>query len=107
MDEIEELAEIFKTLSDPTRLRLVRLLSDQSETMCQGSCDGQKFLCVNALAHKLGVTQSAVSQHLRILRQAGLVSGDRRGSFMHYSIDKDGLSKYKAALRQALGEDLA
>jgi DNA-binding transcriptional ArsR family regulator len=107
MDEIEELAEIFKALSDPTRLRLVRLLSDQSETMCQSTCDGQKFLCVNALAHKLGVTQSAVSQHLRILRQAGLVSGERRGSFMHYSIDKEGLAKYKAALRQALGEDLA
>lgn len=107
MDEIEGLAEIFKALSDPTRLRLVRLLSDQSVTMCQGTCDGQRFLCVNALAHKLGVTQSAVSQHLRILRQAGLVHGERRGSFMHYSIDKDGLGKYKNALRQALGEDFA
>ena len=60
MDEIERLAEIFKALSDPTRLRLVKLLSDQAVTMCQGMCDGQQFLCVNALAHKLGVTQSAV-----------------------------------------------
>jgi DNA-binding transcriptional ArsR family regulator len=107
MDKIEELAEIFKTLSDPTRLRLVRLLSDQSAAMCQDTCDGRNFLCVNALAHKLGVTQSAVSQHLRILRQAGLVSGERRGSFMHYSLDEDGLSKYKDALRQALSEDFA
>jgi DNA-binding transcriptional ArsR family regulator len=107
MDEIEELAETFKALSDPTRLRLIKLLGDQSVTMCQGTCDGQKFLCVNALAHRLGVTQSAVSQHLRVLRQAGLVYGERRGSFMHYSIDKDGLEKYKAALRQALGEDFA
>jgi ArsR family transcriptional regulator len=107
MDEIEELAEIFKALSDPTRLRLVKLLSDQSVSMCQGTCDNQKFLCVNALANKVGVTQSAVSQHLRVLRQVGLVRGERRGSFMHYSIDKDGLNKYKDALRQALGEDLA
>jgi len=107
MDEIEGLAEIFKALSDPTRLRLVKLLGNQSVAMCQGTCDDQKFLCVNALAHKVGVTQSAVSQHLRVLRQAGLVYGERRGSFMHYSIDKDGLSKYKAALQQALGEDFA
>ena len=107
MDKIEGLAEIFKALSDPTRLRLVKLLSDQSVAMCQGACDGQKVLCVNALANKVGVTQSAVSQHLRVLRQAGLVSGERRGSFMHYSIDKDGLKKYKDALRQALGEDFA
>jgi DNA-binding transcriptional ArsR family regulator len=105
MDEIEELAEIFKALSDPTRLKLIKLLSDQSVTMCQGMCEGQNFLCVNALAHKLGVTQSAVSQHLRVLRQAGLVSGERRGSFMHYFLDKDGLEKYKTALQQTLGSD--
>jgi hypothetical protein len=42
-----------------------------------------------------------------VLRQAGLVRGERRGSFMHYSIDKDGLKKYKVALQQALGEDFA
>lgn len=103
-DEIEALAEIFKALSDPTRLRLVKLLSDQSPDVCQGTCNGQKFLCVNALAHKLGVTQSAVSQHLRVLRQAGLVRGERQGTFMHYSLDQDGMNTYRAALREALGE---
>ena len=107
MDEIEELAEIFKALSDPTRLRLVKLLSEQPPGECPGECDGRRFLCVNALAHRLEVTQSAVSQHLRVLRQAGLVRGERHGSFMHYSLDKDGLEKYRAALRKALGEDFA
>ena len=100
MDKIEKLVEIFKALSDPTRLRLVKLLNDCQPGVCQGGP-----LCVNALAHQLGVTQSAVSQHLRILRQAGLVSGARRGSFMHYSLDLDGLEKYRAALRETLGED--
>jgi ArsR family transcriptional regulator len=104
MDEIEKLAEIFKALSDPTRLRLIKLLGDQSPDVCQGMCNGQKFLCVNALAHKLGVTQSAVSQHLRVLRQVGLVQGERQGTFVHYSLDRDGLDKYRAALQEALGE---
>jgi DNA-binding transcriptional ArsR family regulator len=96
MDEIEELTEIFKALSDPTRLRLVKLL---------GECKGERTLCVNALAHRLGVTQSAVSQHLRVLRQAGLVRGERRGHFVHYSLDRDRLEQYKARLLEALGED--
>ena len=100
MDEIAKLVEIFKALSDPTRLRLVKLLNDCQPGVCAGGP-----LCVNALANQLGVTQSAVSQHLRILRQAGLVSGVRRGSFMHYALDPDGLEKYRAALRETLGED--
>jgi DNA-binding transcriptional ArsR family regulator len=94
MDEIEELAEIFKALSDPTRLRLVKLLSEREEA-----------LCVNALAYRVGVTQSAVSQHLRVLRQAGLVRGERRGSFVHYSLERDRLEQHKARLRETLGED--
>jgi DNA-binding transcriptional ArsR family regulator len=98
MDEIEELAEIFKALSDPTRLRLVKLLSECSPGECEAA------LCVNALAHRVGVTQSAVSQHLRVLRQAGLVRGERRGSFVHYSLDQDRLEQYKAQLRETLGE---
>ncbi len=100
MDKVEKLVEIFKALSDPTRLRLVKLLNDCPPGVCQGGP-----LCVNALAHQLGVTQSAVSQHLRILRQAGLVSGARRGTFMHYSLDPDGLKKYRKALQETLGDD--
>lgn len=92
MDSVEELAEIFKILSDPTRLRLVQLLSEH-----KGS------LCVNALAHCLGVSQSAVSQHLRVLRQAGLVQGQRQGAFVHYSLNEDGLEGYKDKVLQTLG----
>jgi DNA-binding transcriptional ArsR family regulator len=94
MDDIEQLADTFKALSDPTRMRLIKLLR---------ASDGA--LCVNALAHNLGVTQSAVSQHLRVLRQAGLVRGERRGHFVHYLLDDDGLQEHKARLRDTLGEE--
>jgi DNA-binding transcriptional ArsR family regulator len=46
-----------------------------------------------------------VSQHLRILRQAGLVRGERHGNFMHYSLDPNGLNRYRAALQDTLGKD--
>jgi len=94
MDEIEALSEFFKALSDPTRLRLIKLLRDHKGA-----------LCVNALALRLGVTQSAVSQHLRVLRQARLVQGDRQGHQVHYSLDTEALNKYKLELSQTLGEE--
>lgn len=94
MDEIEKLADMFKALSDPTRLRLVKMLSGNKGA-----------LCVNALSHMLGVTQSAVSQHLRVLRQAGLVRGERRGSFVHYALDQDALGDYKDRIIKTLGEE--
>jgi ArsR family transcriptional regulator len=96
MDALDEVAEMFKALSDGTRLRLVRLLSEH-----------QGALCVNALAHHLGVTQSAVSQHLRVLRQAGLVRGERQGPRVHYVLQRDGLERLRGALQQVLDEESA
>jgi ArsR family transcriptional regulator len=109
MDEVEQLAEMLKALADPTRLKLVQLLGQNAPgtSACETeTCNGMGFLCVNALAQRLGITQSAVSQHLRVLRQAGLVNSERRGSFVHYTLDGEGLTQVRKALREALGEDL-
>jgi DNA-binding transcriptional ArsR family regulator len=102
--DLQSLSDIFKALADPTRLRLLKLLAGQSIVFCGGECDGRPFLCVGALAERLKVTQSAVSQHLRILRQAGLVKGERRGAFMHYSIDDEGIGRYRALVAQTVGD---
>jgi len=83
-EEIEQQAAVFAILSDPTRLRLIKLLCRQW---------GSRALCVNALANLLGVTQSAVSQHLRILKSLGLVKGERRGYHIHYFINSDALER--------------
>ena len=118
MDEIEQHANLFKALSDPTRLKLIRLLGENvthdeapagdetKECPPPHECDGHSFLCVNALAHHLGVTQSAVSQHLRVLRHAGLVRSARRGAFVHYTLDPEGLARVKAALGETLGKEI-
>ena len=98
MERIEDLTEIFKALSDPTRLMLVKLLSECSSGECGGS------LCVNSLAKKVGVTQSAVSQHLRVLRQVRLIRGERNGPYVHYSLDQERIEQFKDQLRETLGE---
>jgi ArsR family transcriptional regulator len=89
----EEQVAVFSALADPTRLRLVRLLCQQRD------CDA---LCVNALAALLGVTQSAVSQHLRVLKAIGLVKGERRGYHIHYSINPEAVKRCQNMMSAAL-----
>jgi ArsR family transcriptional regulator, arsenate/arsenite/antimonite-responsive transcriptional repressor len=80
----EAQAAFFKVLADPTRLELIKLLCRQPESGA---------LCVNALAFRLGITQSAVSQHLRVLKSMGLVKGERRGSRVHYFMDPEAVKR--------------
>jgi ArsR family transcriptional regulator len=89
----EKQAAIFGALADPTRLKLVKLLCRQREP---------DALCVNALSALLGVTQSAVSQHLRVLRVIGLVRRERRGYHIHYFINLEALERYRKLASEAL-----
>jgi DNA-binding transcriptional ArsR family regulator len=73
-------AELFKLLSVDTRLEIIELLK-------------KKAWNVNSLAQKLGITQSAVSQHLRLLKAAGLVEDERQGYSICYSLNREVLEK--------------
>ena len=73
---MSELFDILKALGDETRYCLVKLLL-------------QYDFCVGALAKQLDMSESAVSQHLKVLRNAGIVKGEKRGYFTHYYIDRD------------------
>jgi ArsR family transcriptional regulator len=92
-ESVDEQAVVFGALADPTRLKLVKLLCRQRDP---------DALCVNALAALLGVTQSAVSQHLRVLRAIGLVKGERRGYHIHYFVNQDVLGKCRRLTSAAL-----
>jgi len=94
MNEIKELARVFKALSDNTRLRLVKMLADLKP---------DDALCVNALAAELGVSQPAVSQHLAVLRAADLVIGERRGYHVHYRLNPVALAAYRGHAFAVLG----
>ena len=88
-NDSEEQVALFKALADPTRLQIVKLLCHHHEP---------EALCVNALAGLLGITQSAVSQHLRVLRDAGLVKAERRGQFIHYYLAPGAAARCQAAM---------
>lgn len=55
-------------------------------------------LCVNAITRRLGISQPAVSQHLGVLRNAGLVCGERRGGMVHYRINYEALDEFRKAV---------
>lgn len=57
-------------------------------------------MSVNSLANALKISPSAVSQHLRILKSAGLVENQRKGYFIHYSLNRDALEKAKQTLNR-------
>jgi ArsR family transcriptional regulator len=91
LDEAEatELARRFAALSDPVRLRLLSLLATSS--------DGA--VCACDLVEPVGKSQPTVSHHLRILREAGLVTSEKRGTNVWYAVVPAALE----SLRQALG----
>ncbi|MFO7898669.1 MAG: ArsR family transcriptional regulator [Planctomycetota bacterium] len=60
---------------------------------------------MNALASRLDVTQSAVSQHLRIMRDAGLVIGEKRGYFVHHRLNEDTLAAWRGQIEELLDPD--
>ena len=77
----DKTSRIFKILSVNTRVRMLDILK-------------HRFLCVDALARELGITPAAVSQHLRILRDADIVIAEKRGYYVHYRINEKTLSKW-------------
>ena len=92
----KEQAELFAALADPTRLKLFKFICCQDPPGCR---------CVNNLSRLLGISQPAVSQHLRVLKSVGLVVGDRRGFRMHYMVDPKGLKRCQDILATTLKFD--
>jgi len=81
MSDPRELACVFKALSVDTRVKIVQLLKGGA-------------LCVNSLAARLNVSPAAVSQHLRVMRDADLVVPDKRGYFVHYRLNEQTLARW-------------
>jgi len=88
-DDIAKAARILKVLAVQTRVHIVRHLKGRA-------------LCVNALAARLDVTQGAVSQHLRLMREAGLVVAEKRGYYVHYRLNEKTLAAWREEIDRLL-----
>ncbi|WP_328861238.1 ArsR/SmtB family transcription factor [Streptomyces sp. NBC_00306] len=70
-----ELAKVFKALGDPVRLRLLSMIASRGES-------GE--VCVCELTPAFELSQPTISHHLKLLRQAGLIDCERRGTWVYY-----------------------
>lgn len=84
-----ELARMFKALSDPVRLRLLSLIA---------SYEGGEA-CVCDLTGPFDVSQPTISHHLKVLREAGLVDSERRGTWVYYWVQPVALNRLSALLQ--------
>jgi ArsR family transcriptional regulator len=84
--EAQDLAQVFAALADPVRLRLLSLVADAGE-IC--SCD---------LQDPLGKAQPTVSHHTRVLGDAGLIVGEKRGRWVWWRIVPERMAAVRAAL---------
>ena len=67
--------KVLKAIADETRMNILKLLLRHN-------------YCVRALANELKLTEATISQHLKVLREAGLLVGEKRGYFMHYTVER-------------------
>jgi ArsR family transcriptional regulator, arsenate/arsenite/antimonite-responsive transcriptional repressor len=86
-EEAEDLGRVLRALGDPVRLRLISLVASQPE-VC--SCD---------LERPLGKSQPTISHHTKVLAEAGLLIGEKRGHWMWWRVDETRF----AAIRKVLG----
>ncbi|MER5648121.1 metalloregulator ArsR/SmtB family transcription factor [Streptosporangium sp. NPDC002524] len=84
-----DVARMFKALSDPVRLRLLSLIA---------SHEGGEA-CVCDLIGPFDVSQPTISHHLKVLREAGLVGSERRGTWVYYWVQPVALNRLSALLQ--------
>ncbi len=92
--EVATLAQLFRMLSDPTRLRIVRTLEEGERNVTQ-------------LCRELDTPQPTVSRHLSILRMGGIVENRREGKEIHYSIADHKRTPSQRAMSNMLGKSAA
>jgi len=92
-EKLQESSEILRALAHPLRLKILEFI------------DNNKMINVNKIYNTLKLEQSITSQHLRILRIAGIVITEREGKFIHYRIDYPKVSNAVKAIGSFLEKD--
>lgn len=90
-EEAGNLAPLFKAIADPVRLRLLSLIA----------CHPSGEACVCELTPAFGLTGPTISHHLKVLREAGILTSDRRATWIYYRVRLDMLERLSTVLNTA------
>ena len=83
---MEDLVKVFKALSDETRLKILLIIS-------------KRTICQKGISRHLGISESAVSQHIKVLKESGIVTGIKQGYSVIYVINDDCFKEIKFFLK--------
>lgn len=105
--DVAQLARVAKALSDPIRLRMLGTLAGGRDCcslpdLCTRNVPGTgtpEGICVCEFQEQFGLGQSRTSYHLRVLREAGLVTEETRGKWSFYELDREALASAARALQ--------
>lgn len=95
-EQAAELAKVFKALGDPVRLRLLSMIASRA--------GGE--VCVCDLTPAFDLSQPTISHHLKLLRQAGLIDCERRGTWVYYWLLPEMTDRLAGILTRPAGEPL-
>lgn len=95
-DQAAELARVFKALGDPVRLRLLSMIASRA--------GGE--VCVCDLTPGFDLSQPTISHHLKLLKQAGLIDSERRGTWVYYRLLPQMTDRLAGILTRSAGEPL-
>lgn len=84
---MDKILEVLKAISDEKRFNIINLLL-------------QHNFCVKALAKRLNLSEAAISQHLKVLREVGLVKGEKKGYYTHYAVNRDMLYELSKSIKE-------
>ena len=90
---MEEVVKIFKALGDETRLKILAILTKRN-------------ICAKGVSRHLGISEAAVSQHLKVLKEADIIKGEKKGYFVQYSIQESTCSIITKFIEQITKDDI-
>lgn len=89
---MKNIVQIFKALSDENRLKILIILS-------------RRRICGKGIARHLGLSEAAVSQHLKILREADLIYGEKQGYYVHYKLREEKINELSEFINYIKGSN--
>lgn len=90
---MKDIVNIFKAMGDETRLQILLLLNS-------------KNVCAKGISKHIGISEAAVSQHIKILKQSNIITGHKEGYYIIYNINKDVLQNSMQFMNLLIDEDI-
>ncbi len=90
---MDEIVQILKALADETRLKILIILS-------------RRKICAKGIAKHLNISEAAVSQHIKVLKEAGIIIGEKVGYYVHYNMQEQKIVEIMKFIEQLNNEQI-